>query len=234
MGLAPMAVLPARQRAGIGSALVRDGLERCQRAWFRSAVVVGHPEYYPRFGFSRASALRHYLRIRRSGRRLHGPGAGAGCPARKDGTGVLQRGVSRNLTRARSARPFRPLTRRPPTSPADRRLADSLDRSSRADVTSARHRRSRAPSPTCFSRSAEGRAPSGSRRPSTLSREEAAMHRLCAALLLVCLSGAVPRAQEAMSREQRSADLEALASLYAKNYGPTSGNATRSDSICSG
>ena len=46
------------------------------------------------------------------------------------------------------------------------------------------------------------------------------MHRLCAALLLVCLSGAVPRAQEAMSREQRNADLEALASMYAKNYGP--------------
>ncbi len=46
------------------------------------------------------------------------------------------------------------------------------------------------------------------------------MHRLCAALLLVCLSGVVPRAQEAMSREQRIADLEALASMYAKNYGP--------------
>ena len=46
------------------------------------------------------------------------------------------------------------------------------------------------------------------------------MHRLCAALLLVCLSGAVPRAQEAMSREQRNADLEALASMYAKNYAP--------------
>ena len=46
------------------------------------------------------------------------------------------------------------------------------------------------------------------------------MHRLSAVLLLVCLSGAVPRAQEAMSREQRNADLETLASWYAKNYGP--------------
>ena len=46
------------------------------------------------------------------------------------------------------------------------------------------------------------------------------MHRLSAALLLVCLSGAVPRAQEALSRDQRNADLETLASLYAKNYGP--------------
>ena len=55
MGLAPMAVVPAHQRQGIGSALVRVGLERC-RAMARSAVVVlGHPEYYPRFGFSPAS-----------------------------------------------------------------------------------------------------------------------------------------------------------------------------------
>ena len=46
------------------------------------------------------------------------------------------------------------------------------------------------------------------------------MYRLCAALLMVCLSGAMPRAQEAMSRDQRQADLEALASMYAKNYGP--------------
>jgi hypothetical protein len=37
---------------------------------------------------------------------------------------------------------------------------------------------------------------------------------------MLCLSGAVPRAQEAMSRDQRNADLEALASMYAKNYGP--------------
>jgi hypothetical protein len=46
------------------------------------------------------------------------------------------------------------------------------------------------------------------------------MHRLCAALLILCLSAAVPRAQDAMSRDQRQADLEALASMYAKNYGP--------------
>ena len=46
------------------------------------------------------------------------------------------------------------------------------------------------------------------------------MRRLSAALLMLCLSGAVPRAQEAMSRDQRIADLEALASMYAKNYGP--------------
>jgi len=55
MGLAPMAVLPARQRQGIGSALVRDGLERCRRLGFLAVVVLGHAAYYPRFGFTPAS-----------------------------------------------------------------------------------------------------------------------------------------------------------------------------------
>ena len=51
MGLAPMAVAPAHQRKGIGSALVRAGLERCRQLGFAAVVVLGHPEYYPRFGF---------------------------------------------------------------------------------------------------------------------------------------------------------------------------------------
>jgi len=51
MGLAPMAVLPAQQRKGIGSALVRAGLEECSKLGFGAVVVLGHPEYYPRFGF---------------------------------------------------------------------------------------------------------------------------------------------------------------------------------------
>ncbi len=55
MGLAPMAVRPDRQRQGIGSQLVKRGLDilREQRCPF--VVVVGHPEYYPRFGFEPAS-----------------------------------------------------------------------------------------------------------------------------------------------------------------------------------
>jgi len=57
MALAPMAVAPARQRAGIGSALVRDGLVRCREQGVAALFVVGHPEYYPRFGFSRASGF---------------------------------------------------------------------------------------------------------------------------------------------------------------------------------
>ncbi len=51
VALDPMAVLPAMQKRGIGSALVRAGLDRCRDLGYDYAVVVGHPEYYPRFGF---------------------------------------------------------------------------------------------------------------------------------------------------------------------------------------
>lgn len=50
-GLAPMAVRPEVQRSGIGRALVRVGLEECRRGEYAAVVVVGHPGYYPRFGF---------------------------------------------------------------------------------------------------------------------------------------------------------------------------------------
>ena len=54
-GLAPMAVLPEYQRRGIGSLLVPDGLSECQRLGRDVVVVLGHPQYYPRFGFQKAS-----------------------------------------------------------------------------------------------------------------------------------------------------------------------------------
>ena len=57
MGLAPMAVAPDRQRRGIGSALVREGLRQCARAGSRAVVVVGHPGFYPRFGFRSGSTF---------------------------------------------------------------------------------------------------------------------------------------------------------------------------------
>ncbi len=53
--LGPMAVLPARQRQGIGSNLVRAGLDECARLGCRAVFVLGHPDYYPRFGFVPAS-----------------------------------------------------------------------------------------------------------------------------------------------------------------------------------
>ena len=59
MGLAPMAVLPDRQRSGIGSQLVTRGLDALRDRRCPFVVVVGHPEYYPRFGFEPAS--RHGL-----------------------------------------------------------------------------------------------------------------------------------------------------------------------------
>jgi putative acetyltransferase len=55
MGLAPMAVAPPHQRKGVGSSLVRAGLEQCTRLGFGAVVVLGHPTYYPRFGFVPAS-----------------------------------------------------------------------------------------------------------------------------------------------------------------------------------
>jgi putative acetyltransferase len=52
LALAPMAVLPERQNQGIGSALVQRGLEVCKEQGHRIVVVLGHPNFYPRFGFS--------------------------------------------------------------------------------------------------------------------------------------------------------------------------------------
>jgi putative acetyltransferase len=52
VSLAPMAVLPSYQRQGIGSRLVDAGLEACRKQGHRIVLVLGHPEFYPRFGFS--------------------------------------------------------------------------------------------------------------------------------------------------------------------------------------
>lgn len=55
MGLAPMAVLPSRQRQGIGTQLVDSGLRILKEKGCPFVIVLGHPEYYPRFGFQAAS-----------------------------------------------------------------------------------------------------------------------------------------------------------------------------------
>jgi putative acetyltransferase len=55
MGLAPMAVLPEYQRQGIGSRLVRTGLAILRERLCPFVIVLGHPHYYPRFGFQPAS-----------------------------------------------------------------------------------------------------------------------------------------------------------------------------------
>jgi putative acetyltransferase len=55
-GLGPMAVLPERQGAGTGSALIEKGLRVCADEGIGAVFVLGHPEYYSKFGFSHASA----------------------------------------------------------------------------------------------------------------------------------------------------------------------------------
>lgn len=51
MGLAPMAILSPYQNKGIGSKLVNAGLEHCRSLGYDAVVVLGHPNYYPKFGF---------------------------------------------------------------------------------------------------------------------------------------------------------------------------------------
>ncbi len=54
-GLGPMAVLPEFQRKEIGSRLISEGIDRLRKRGFPFVLVLGHPAYYPRFGFVPAS-----------------------------------------------------------------------------------------------------------------------------------------------------------------------------------
>lgn len=52
--LAPIAVKPEFQKKGIGSKLINEGLRRCQELGYGIVLLIGHPEYYPKFGFKPA------------------------------------------------------------------------------------------------------------------------------------------------------------------------------------
>lgn len=56
-GLGPVSVLPGYQRQGIGGALIREGLTRMRASGAGGCVLVGHPDYYPRFGFENPAGL---------------------------------------------------------------------------------------------------------------------------------------------------------------------------------
>ena len=53
--LAPVSVLPEYQKMGIGGQLIRAGHQKAKELGFQSAILLGHPEYYPRFGYKPAS-----------------------------------------------------------------------------------------------------------------------------------------------------------------------------------
>ncbi|UCC58042.1 MAG: N-acetyltransferase [Candidatus Bathyarchaeum sp.] len=55
--LAPLAVIPKFQKRGIGGALIKEGIKRLSKIGVDLIFVIGHPEYYPRFGFTPALKL---------------------------------------------------------------------------------------------------------------------------------------------------------------------------------
>lgn len=55
--LAPIAVMPSYQKQGIGRLLIQEGLKRSKELGYHYVMLIGHPEYYPKFGFEPAMAL---------------------------------------------------------------------------------------------------------------------------------------------------------------------------------
>ena len=58
-GLGPVSVLPAYQRQGVGKALIQEGLSRLKEMNAQGCCLVGHPDYYRKFGFANVSGLVH-------------------------------------------------------------------------------------------------------------------------------------------------------------------------------
>lgn len=83
LALAPCAVAPEHQRTGAGSAAIHAALEAARQRGEQAVVVLGHPEYYPRFGFTRASAagVRVDFEVPDEALMVLGLGPGATVPA---------------------------------------------------------------------------------------------------------------------------------------------------------
>ena len=103
LSLGPMAVVPDRQRSGVGTALVRQGLDRASTTRYPYVVVLGHPEYYPRFGFEPARAIGIDTPYRGARRGLARAGAPRGSRPRR-GNGRVSRRLGRRLTSRPPAR----------------------------------------------------------------------------------------------------------------------------------
>ncbi|MBE0556153.1 MAG: N-acetyltransferase, partial [Proteobacteria bacterium] len=58
-GLGPVSVLPEYQRKGIGKALIQEGLSRLKSQNAKGCCLVGHPQYYSKFGFENVTGLAH-------------------------------------------------------------------------------------------------------------------------------------------------------------------------------
>ncbi|MDZ5473070.1 N-acetyltransferase [Bacillus sp. 31A1R] len=56
LALAPVSVLPDFQNIGVGKLLINEGLKIAKELGYKSVVVLGHPNYYPKFGFEKASS----------------------------------------------------------------------------------------------------------------------------------------------------------------------------------
>ena len=55
LAMAPVSVLPTNQKQGIGSRLIRTALAKAKELGYGSVIVLGHPDFYPRFGFRKAT-----------------------------------------------------------------------------------------------------------------------------------------------------------------------------------
>ena len=111
LNLSPMSVRPDRQRQGVGSQLIGAVLERAEAAGEPAVMVEGIPEYYPRFGFERASTLGFVAPSDVDSRRgLHGQAASGLRPEPRRTPSCIRPRSTTSRTRAQASAIGRPTT----------------------------------------------------------------------------------------------------------------------------